>query len=85
MISRELEKEGVPIAHITAMTILSKQIGANRVITGTKIPHPCGDPNMSPEDDKDLRRAIVECAFEALQRDVEEPTIFVPDVTFTSG
>lgn len=85
MIVRELEKEGIPVAHITAMTMLSKQIGANRVVTGTKIPHPCGDPNLSTEDDKALRRAIVNCALDVLQIDVEGPTVFVPDVTFTSG
>ncbi len=85
MIARELEKEGIPVAHITAMTMLSKQIGANRVVTGTKIPHPCGDPNLSTEDDEALRRAIVHCALDVLQVDVEGPTVFVPDVTFTSG
>ncbi len=85
MIARELEKEGIPVAHITAMTMLSKQIGANRVVTGTKIPHPCGDPNLSTEDDEALRRAIINCALDVLQIDVEGPTVFVPDVTFTSG
>ena len=85
MISRELEKEGIPVAHITAMTMLSQQIGANRIVTGIKIPHPCGDPNLSPEDDKALRRAIINCALDILQKDVEGPTVFVPDVTFASG
>ena len=85
MIARELEKEGIPVAHMTAMTMLSKQLGANRVVTGTKIPHPCGDPNLSMGDDETLRRAIVSCALDALQIDIEGPTVFVPDVTFTSG
>ncbi len=85
MIARELEKEGLPVAHITAMTMLSKQIGANRVVTGTKIPHPCGDPSLSTEHDKALRRAIIECALGTLRADIKGPTVFVPDVTFTSG
>ncbi len=75
----------MPVAFITAMSMMGKQLGAKRVVTGTKIPHPCGDPTLSPEADKALRRAIVNCALDALQRNVEGPTVFVPDVTFTSG
>jgi len=67
------------------MTMMSKQLGANRIVTGTKIPHPCGDPNLSPEDDKALRREIVNSALTALATDVEGPTTFVPDVSYTSG
>jgi glycine reductase len=77
--------KGMPVAFITAMSMMGKQLGANRVITGTKIPHPCGDPTLSPESDRALRRAIVSCALDALQKDVDGPTVFVPDVTFTSG
>jgi glycine reductase len=75
----------MPVALITAMSMMGKQLGAKRVVTGTKIPHPCGDPTLSPEADKALRQAIVNCALDALQRSVEGPTVFVPDVTFTSG
>lgn len=70
---------------ITAMSMMAKQLGANRVVTGTKIPHPCGDPSLPPAADKALRRKIVDCALTALQSDVDSPTIFVPDATFTSG
>ena len=73
------------MALITAMTMLGKQIGANRIVTGVKIPHPCGDPNLPEEADKALRREIVKSALGALQTDVSGPTIFVPDVKYTSG
>jgi len=85
VIAKEIEKEGIPVAHITAMTMVSGQIGANRVVNGTKIPHPCGDPNLSSEEDRALRRKIVECALDALKTEVDESTVFMPDVTFTSG
>ena len=85
MIAREIEREGIPVAQITALTMLGKQVGANRIVTGTKIPHPCGDPSLPAEDDIALRRKIVECSLEAVQTDVKGPTIFFPDVTFTSG
>ena len=73
------------MAIITAMSAMAKQLGANRAVTGTKIPHPCGDPSLPPEADKALRRKIVNCALTALQSDVDGPTIFVPDATFMSG
>ena len=85
MIAREIEREGIPVALITAMTMVAKQIGANRIITGTKIPHPCGDPNMTVDNDKKLRREIIRCALDALQTDIKQPTIFRPNITFTSG
>jgi hypothetical protein len=34
---------------------MGKQLGVNRVIVGTKIPHPCGDPTLPPEADKMLK------------------------------
>jgi len=71
------------VAFITAMTSIGKQVGANRVITGTNIPHPCGDPNMPEDQDLALRREIIKCALKALQTKVEGPTVFVPDVKYT--
>ena len=73
------------MALITAMSSMAKQLGANRIVTGTKIPHPCGDPNLSAEADKALRRTIIDIALSALQKAVQGPTVFVPEVVFTSG
>ena len=78
MLAREIEKGGIPVVVITAMTMLAKQIGANRVVTGTKIPHPCGDPTLPEETDRALRREIVKCGLSALQTEVSGPTVFVP-------
>lgn len=84
MIAREIEKEGVPVAMITAMATVAKQIGANRIVTGTKIPNPCGDPSLPLENDRTLRREIVRSALSALQTDVTGPTVFIPDISYKS-
>jgi len=55
------------VAHVTPMATLAKQMKSNRIVTGTKIPHPCGDPNLSMEADHALRREIVTTALRALQ------------------
>ena len=73
------------MAHITPMATLAKQMKSNRIVTGTKIPHPCGDPNLPIEADNTLRREIVKTAFKALQTGVSGPTVFVPDISYTSG
>ena len=66
------------------MTMVAEQIGANRIVKGIKIPHPCGDPNLPGEADLALRREIVKHAFLALQTAVSSPTVFVPDSIYTS-
>ena len=75
----------MPVAYITAMTSIARQLGAKRIVSGTKIPHPCGDPNLSAQNDKSLRREIVKCALGALQTDVTGPGVFQPNITYTSG
>ena len=75
----------MPVAFITAMFSLAKQWGPNRIVSGTKIPHPCGDPELPEEADWALRREVVKSALAALQTDVDGPTVFMPEVTYTSG
>jgi glycine/betaine/sarcosine/D-proline reductase family selenoprotein B len=85
VIVREIEKAGVPAVFITAMSMMGRQLGANRIVTGTKIPHPLGDPTFTGEADLVLRREIVKTALKAIQTKIDGPTIFVPNITVTSG
>lgn len=78
MVAKEIERAGIPVAFITAMTTMATNSGANRIVEGVKIPHPCGNPDLPPEDDRALRRKIVETALKALQTDVSGPTVFNP-------
>ncbi len=73
------------MAHITAMSLMSNQLGVSRVVKGVKVPHPCGDPSLPAEADKNLRREIIKCALGAIQTEVGSPQIFVPDVTYSRG
>ncbi len=61
---------------ISALPPLAMQAGANRVVQGIKIEHVCGDPSLSPDADRALRRRIVELGLRALTVDVENPTLF---------
>jgi glycine reductase len=78
VLAREIEREKIPVALITAMSSLGQQMGANRIVKGISIPHPCGDPSVPPETDKAIRQKILQSALEALQTDVGGPTVFTP-------
>ena len=79
MIGKEIERVGIPVVQITAMTILGQQIGVNRIVAGRKVVHPCGDPDLTEEADREVRRNIVRTALKALQTEVKNPTIFIPN------
>jgi len=78
VISKELEKAGLPVALISAMFPVAEQVRANRIVKGVSIPHPCGDPHLPRALDARLRRQIVETALQALETPVDGPTLFTP-------
>ena len=80
MISKELEKAGLPVALISAMFPVAQQVRANRIVKGVSIPHPCGDPSLPKELDARLRREIIQTALRALESEVEGPTLFSPPI-----
>ena len=63
------------MAHICAITPVSLMVGANRIVTAHQIVNPLGNANMNAQEEKRLRRSIVEKALKALQTDVREPTV----------
>lgn len=66
---------------MTAMPAIPLSVGAGRVIRGVRVPHVCGDPALSEEQDHKLRVRIVEAALESLATAVSAPTLFEPSET----
>jgi glycine reductase len=64
-----LEKAGIPTVQITAARPVAKMVGANRTVLGNGIVHVVGDAGLSPEQEKQLRRQLVEKALEQLRSD----------------
>jgi glycine reductase complex component B subunit gamma len=58
------------------MTPVAAMVGANRIVPAAGIIHPLGNAELSPEEEKALRRRIVEKALQALQTEVAQPTVF---------
>jgi glycine reductase len=62
-----LEKAGIPTVQITAALPIAKMVGSNRTVLGNGIVHVVGDANLSPEQEKEVRRKLVEKALETLK------------------
>ena len=73
---KEIERAGIPVVHICTVTPISMTVGANRIVPAVAIPHPLGNPALDKEEEKKLRRQIVEKALKALTTDVDGQTIF---------
>jgi glycine reductase len=72
----EMERRGLPVAMISALPPVALELGANRVVRGIKIPHPCGEPTADAAHDRAIRQEIVERALAALATEITLPTIF---------
>ena len=73
---KEIERAGIPVVHVCTVTPISMTVGANRIVPAIAIPHPLGNPALSPADEKQLRRKILNTALEALSTEVDGQTIF---------
>ena len=72
---KEIERK-LPVVHMCTIVPISLTVGANRIVPTIAIPHPLGDPTRTPEEEKALRRCLVEKALRALQTDISEQTVF---------
>ena len=72
---KEIERK-LPVVHMCTIVPISLTVGANRIVPTVAIPHPLGDPTRTPEEEKTLRRRLVERALKALQTEVSEQTVF---------
>ena len=74
--AKEIERAGIPTVHICTIVPISRTVGANRIVPAVAIPHPLGNPAKPREEEKQLRRALVEKALRALETKIAEQTVF---------
>lgn len=73
---KEIERAGIPVVHMCTVTPISMTVGANRIVPTIAIPHPLGNPELDKDEEKALRRSLVEKALKALETEVDDQTIF---------
>lgn len=73
---KELERAGLPTAHVCSIITISKTVGANRIVPSVAIPHPLGDPDKTHSEEQTIRRKLLEQALSALETEIAEQTVF---------
>jgi len=63
------------VVQITAIPNIAKMVGVNRIVQGQAVTSPLGDPALTKEEEKDLRRQYIVEALELLQKQVDGPTV----------
>ena len=74
--TKELERAGLPTAQICTITSIASAVGAARIVQGTGIPHPLGDPALNEAAEERLRRETIERALEAMSTELEAARTF---------
>ena len=77
--AKEIERSGIPVAYITTLTSLAEENRANRIVAGVRIPHPVGNPTLTPENERILRTALTRHALHVLTESVDGPRVFAVD------
>lgn len=67
---------GIATVFVTTLPTIAQMMGANRVLRGVAITNPVGDPELSGDQERALRRRIVERALEMLETDVDPLTVW---------
>jgi len=73
---KEIERVGIPVVHMCTIVPISLTVGANRIVPTIAIPHPLGNPSLTMEEEKDIRRNLLARALKALETEVSEQTVF---------
>lgn len=74
--AKEIERAGIPVAHVCSIVPISRTVGANRIVPAIAIPHPLGDPALGADAERSLRGRLLERALEAVAAAVDGQTVF---------
>ena len=66
-----MEIAGIPVAQVTPMIPVAQAVGSNRIVRGHGIVCPLGDDQLSPHEERELRRSIVGQALDTLETEAK--------------
>jgi len=73
---KAIERVGLPAVHVCTIVPISQTVGANRILPAVAIPHPTGNPEVSRDEEVQLRKKLMTKALDALSTKVSEQTVF---------
>ena len=59
MITKEVQRAGLPVIQVTNLTKIAEGIGANRILKGNSVLHVFGDPSLPLGSERAYRRQHV--------------------------
>jgi glycine reductase len=65
--TKELERAGLPVVHITNLTKVAEGIGSKRILRGNSIVHVLGDPQLTPDMEARYREQMLSRALKLLE------------------
>lgn len=72
MITKEIQRAGIPVIQVTNLTKIAEGIGANRILRGNSVLHVFGDPTLPRAGEEAYREARVTKALQMLEHVPEE-------------
>ena len=73
---KEIDRAGIPIAHITNLAPIARVTGSNRIITGIALVSPCSDVSLPVDEQKKMQKKFVTRALNAISTGIKEQTFF---------
>ncbi|MCI7403392.1 hypothetical protein [Pyramidobacter sp.] len=68
MITKEIQRAGIPVVQVTNLTKIAEGIGANRILRGNSVLHVFGDPSLPLSSEQNFREEKVKQALDLLEK-----------------
>ena len=70
--TKEIERAGLPIIHVTNLTKISEGIGTHRILRGNSVLHVFGNPTLPKAQEFNYRKDLLKEAVNMLEETPEE-------------
>lgn len=67
MITKEIQRAGIPVIQVTNLTKIAEGMGANRILRGNSVLHVFGDPSLPLPSEQAYRERRVQQALHMLE------------------
>ena len=72
MITKEIQRAGIPVIQVTNLTKIAEGIGSNRIMKGNSVLHVFGDPTLPLPSEQANREERVKKALDMLEKVPDE-------------
>lgn len=77
--TREIERAGIPIVHITNLIKISEGMGPKRIMKGNSVIHILGNPHIPYDAEVKYRKKLVDQALDMLKVNPDDGSQYIVD------